>query len=496
MNKKVGWLAVVALVLSGCGLFRKKGGPEMPVSASTEALARVYIRQYAPLAVKEMQRSGVPASITLAQGILESDYGRSKLARRGNNHFGIKCKTDWQGRKIYIDDDRPGECFRRYPSVEASYRDHSDFLKNNPRYRFLFLLDPTDYKGWAYGLKKAGYATNPRYPRLLIDMIERYQLDRYDAVGLRRMSWKALEEKTRENRREKGSGESPIQAKTPPPEGWAVRSGHALPPGVFLHNGIPAVRTRKGDTKWSIAMRYQLKPSQLLRYNDLPASVDSFVPGVVLYLKPKKRKATKEFHTVNSGETLHWISQMYGVKLSALRKYNHIPEGMEPLPGEKLCLRTKCARPPRWFDPRQLRQPRADRRPSLPKEKPAAPPPPVSDTVIHHVVKPGETLYRIATHYQTTVARIQELNRLSPESTIHPGDTLKVEPHSILKEVRKTSVGTDATAPAGEVFYEVKPGDTFYGIARKVSLPVDTLKKLNPDIDPNTIRPGMKIRIQ
>ncbi len=487
--QKVGWLAVFVGLFSACGLFRK-GGEEIPISASTEALARAYIQKYAPLAVEEMRRAGVPASITLAQGILESDYGRSKLARRGNNHFGIKCKTDWQGRRIYIDDDRPGECFRRYSSVKASYRDHSDFLKNNPRYRFLFMLDPTDYKGWAYGLKKAGYATNPHYPRLLIDMIERYGLDKYDQIGLRRMSWDKLNPSPAKEEKKSENEVISADVSSPPAEGWAVRSGRPLPPGVFLHNGIPAVRTQQGDTRWSIALRYQLKPSQLLRYNDLPPSVDSFVPGVVLYLKPKKKKARKEYHIVNSGETLHWISQMYGVKLSALRKYNHIPEGMEPLPGQKLCLRKKCKQPVRYFDPERFRLRKRPEKPSSPK---------VADSsrVVFHVVKPGETLYRIAVSHQTTVDRIIELNGLAPDVTLHPGDTLKVEANSLLREVGRQVEQEDRTgAPSEAVFYEVKAGDTLYGIARRLSMSLDQLRKLNPGLEAKSLRPGMKLRIR
>ncbi len=491
MRYVIGMVLVAAL--AGCRSLRKPPPP----SGTTAELAAAYIRQYAPLAVKEMRRSGVPASITLAQGILESDYGRSKLAVKGNNHFGIKCKTDWQGRKIYIDDDRPNECFRRYSSVEESYRDHSDFLRNNPRYRFLFLLDPTDYKGWAYGLKKAGYATNPKYAQLLIRLIEQYQLDRFDEVALRRAPMPDLDA-----RPASPADKPPVVSAdpTPPPEGWAIRSGHPLPPGVFLHNGIPATRTKAGDTKWKIAVKYQLKPAQLLKYNDLPSSVDSFRPGLILYLKPKKKKGPKPHHIVNSGETLHWISQMYGMKLSALRKYNKIPEGMEPLPGQRLCLQGPCNPPPRWFDP--------SHRPATASTTPPASPPrmphpekasspstnaqatkrPPADTL--HIVSPGETLYQIAVKYQTTVQALMELNQLS-SAIIHPGDTLRVRPLSLLEDVKEA-----APSDEGATYYEVKPGDTLYRIARTLNMSVADLRKLNPDVDPAALKPGMKLRIR
>jgi len=145
-----------------------------------------YINQYRDLAIEEMQRSGVPASIILAQGILETEAGRSDLVLKSNNHFGIKCKTSWNGEKVYHDDDARQECFRKYATAEDSYVDHSNYLKNTPRYASLFKLDPTDYKGWSYGLKSAGYATNPKYPQILIKYIEQYNLNDYTLIAMGR----------------------------------------------------------------------------------------------------------------------------------------------------------------------------------------------------------------------------------------------------------------------------------------------------------------------
>ena len=155
----------------------------LPLTAAPDSPQRKYIAQYASMAVNEMYRSGVPASITLAQGMLESRNGESPLASKGNNHFGIKCHNTWEGGKMYYDDDRKGECFRKYKSVDESFRDHSDFLRYRDRYKFLFDLKTTDYKGWAYGLKKAGYATDPAYPQKLIKLIEDYQLYKYDTMS-------------------------------------------------------------------------------------------------------------------------------------------------------------------------------------------------------------------------------------------------------------------------------------------------------------------------
>ncbi len=170
------------LLFVSCGPARMSKTPGLP-SGSIPSQADEYLRKYSALAIKEMNRTGIPASITLAQGMLESDYGRSTLARKGNNHFGIKCHSDWRGEKIYHDDNRRGECFRAYRTVEDSYRDHSDFLVNGSRYRELFRLSSTDYRGWAHGLKKAGYATDPKYPALLIRKIEDYGLHTFDTGG-------------------------------------------------------------------------------------------------------------------------------------------------------------------------------------------------------------------------------------------------------------------------------------------------------------------------
>ena len=156
---------------------------QQPVEAVTN-----YINQYRELAIEEMQRTGVPASIKLAQGILETEAGQSELVMKSNNHFGIKCKTSWNGEKVYHDDDARGECFRKYASAEDSYIDHSNYLKNTPRYASLFKLDPTDYKGWAYGLKSAGYATNPKYPQILIKYVEQYNLNDYTLIALGKKS--------------------------------------------------------------------------------------------------------------------------------------------------------------------------------------------------------------------------------------------------------------------------------------------------------------------
>ncbi len=299
----------------------------------------VYIEKYADLAVEEMYRSGVPASITLAQGLLESGYGRSELAVKGNNHFGIKCHNTWTGKKMYYDDDRKGECFRVYKSPEESFRDHSDFLRYRDRYRFLFDLDPTDYKGWANGLKKAGYATDPAYPRKLINLIEEYDLDRFDKMSRREMRSKKKSDRGHVDERPA----SPNSIEQPQPlDGKAKEVFHlSLSRQMYSLNGVPFVRTTAGETYKSIAASNNLFFKEILKYNDLVQD-QTLYPGTVVYLQPKKNRAAKglEKHIVEEDDETLWdIAQRYGVRLKKLCKRNGMTADRKLVEGEVIKLR-------------------------------------------------------------------------------------------------------------------------------------------------------------
>ncbi len=278
-----------------------------------------YIEMYRELAIHEMARSGVPASITLAQGCLESDNGNSRLATRGNNHFGIKCHG-WKGKRIIHDDDEKNECFRKYKSVGESYADHTDFLMNTPRYSTLFLLDPTDYKGWAKGLKKAGYATSPQYASLLIQIIEDYGLHQYDTG-----EWLAEEAEGR-------PGLVDI-------DDLEIEVGQRR---ILVRNRINYIIVKEGDTYQSLTSEMDMMPFELAKYNEIPRD-SKLKKGQVLYLQPKRSKASVEFrfHTVEEGETMYEISQMYGIKLKKLLQKNLMEEGQEPEPGDIIHLRKK-----------------------------------------------------------------------------------------------------------------------------------------------------------
>ena len=265
-----------------------------------------YIKQYRDLAVDEMKKYHIPASITLAQGLLESGAGQSTLARKSNNHFGIKCGSDWRGKTVSHNDDARGECFRAYKHPKQSYEDHSKFLAGRPRYASLFKLKITDYKGWARGLKKAGYATDPRYAQRLIDIIELYDLHKYDKKG-------GLK--------------------------WMKENPHPHQP--YLANGLVYIIVREGDTWKSISKEFDISRKKLRKYNDLYKGYE-LQEGDILYLEKKNRRAGKEHavHVLRAGESLYLIAQKYGIRLKNLYKMNKM-KAEDPAPEVGTILRLR-----------------------------------------------------------------------------------------------------------------------------------------------------------
>lgn len=329
--------------------------------------AEAYINNYKELAIAEMMRAGVPAAITLAQGILESQSGESDLARVSNNHFGIKCKTEWTGAKTYHDDDEKGECFRVYPTVADSYKDHSDFLKTRPHYAFLFKLDPTDYEGWAQGLKKAGYATSPAYPQKLLKVIHDYNLQQYSLEGMARLS-NPITPATADNAsaeaspaltagkdaaaettitpaaKEKIQPEPEVAAKEEykdaAPENKAVKKKLAdYPSGIFTINHTHVVFATEGTSLLSIANQYDIPLGKLIEFNELNP-MDILDTDRLLFIERKPKKGASDFHVVSAGETLYDISQLEGVRLESLMEYNHLTKEATLSSGDKIVLRT------------------------------------------------------------------------------------------------------------------------------------------------------------
>ena len=284
-----------------------------------------YIKKYAELAVSEMIRSGVPSSITLAQACLESGDGNSTLSIKSNNHFGIKCKSNWRGKRVYHDDDAKGECFRKYNSVEESFIDHTDFLMVNPRYAELFTLNMTDYKGWARGLKKAGYATNPHYASHLIEIIETNKLYLYDE-GLNQ------------------SQIARIQQTQQPADGRNLINPYQTRK-VVLRNGLKSIVVKKGDTFQRIAQEFKLKEWEIYTYNDYQKGQQPR-ENEILYIEPKRRKAEKKHqtHRLEADDTMHFIAQRYGIKLKRLYRLNRLDQGERPDVGAVIYLRDKKPR--------------------------------------------------------------------------------------------------------------------------------------------------------
>jgi LysM repeat protein len=287
-----------------------------------------YIEIYKSIAINKMQEYKIPASITLAQGILESGSGNSRLAKEGNNHFGIKCHQGWDGKTIYVDDDIKHECFRKYKKAEDSYRDHSLFLTQRGRYSFLFEFEITDYKAWAKGLKKAGYATNPKYPELLIRIIEKYNLQQYDSKSSN------SDKKTKVTKSRK---------KLPPPmTAGQFKKDERYPSGrqLYSNNGKKLLIAVKGDTFNKYAKEFGLYLWQLYKYNDLEKNYVLKVDDII-YLEKKRRKADRDhkLHEVKPGETIHEISQLYGIRESRIYKMNNLPDGVQVEAGKVLKLR-------------------------------------------------------------------------------------------------------------------------------------------------------------
>ena len=288
-----------------------------------------YIADFSDLAMREMVRAGIPASITLAQGCLESNNGNSTLATKGNNHFGIKCH-DWTGKKVYHDDDKRHECFRSYPSAYDSYMDHSKFLSTKSRYASLFELSPHDYRSWAKGLKAAGYATAKNYATLLIRIIEENQLYQYDLMVL--------------------NGSLDGLDTTSHPNGQEAMTQRS----ILLNNRIEYILTEPGDTPESLRAELGLYKNEIYKYNNLYMDA-KLETGSIIYLQPKRRKASpgNESHRVEAGQTLYDISQIYGVKLKHLYRMNYLTEGEQPLEDTDIYLRRKKREPVLKLEPTQ-----------------------------------------------------------------------------------------------------------------------------------------------
>lgn len=360
-----------------------------------------YINTYRQLAIDEMQRSGVPASITLAQGIHETEAGRSELVLKSNNHFGIKCKSAWTGDKVYHDDDASGECFRAYSNPADSYRDHSDFLRGSDRYAFLFRLSPTDYKGWAYGLKKAGYATNIKYSQILIKLIETYNLQQYTLIAMGKLP--ALPDMA--------SGTATV----PTTQGVTATAPVNYPEGVFQINDTKVIFVKGGTSLLAVANANGLSLARLLEFNDMTQGEgDILAEDQLVYLQRKRKTGLNTVHQVQPEETLYDIAQSEGIRYESILELNQLQPGMEPAVGEKIYLKEKASARPLLAGTVAVQA-----GPTVFQTNPAAPPEvssPPRATKIRHIVKHHETLSGISKKYGVSASQIRKWNNLKGSS--------------------------------------------------------------------------------
>ncbi len=352
-----------------------------------------YIDLYKDIAVREMKRMGIPAAITLAQGLLETESGNSELVKKSNNHFGIKCKSNWTGEGVTHDDDSLGECFRKYANAEDSYRDHSNFLKAGKHYSFLFDLSSTDYKGWAYGLKKAGYATNPKYPAILIRHIEQYNLQRFDLEGaedLPAFNTQNLKEDTALVKINKAIATSvtPTQGNDQG-EAAAILSG--APDIINLVNGSKCIKALKGTSLLAIATRHHIALQRLLDINELEE--DGLIDEEqLIFLQKKSDKGSKDFIIVSKKETRYSVAQNNGIQLASLLEYNQLNEDGDVFSGTKLYLKPRVQSGPVKINSGHNAKP------------------------ILHEVKAKEGLYGIAKKYNVSVEQLKEWNKLGSDN--------------------------------------------------------------------------------
>ncbi|PSR01446.1 MAG: hypothetical protein BRD50_08765, partial [Bacteroidetes bacterium SW_11_45_7] len=434
-------VGMLAVMLVSCS-----GQKEATKSSEVKLDKQGYIEKYRNIAVQEMRRTGIPASITLAQGILESGYGRSRLAREANNHFGIKCHDDWDGPSVRKDDDKKNECFRKYNIPERSYIDHSKFLTSRPRYSFLFEYKKTAYKKWARGLMKAGYATNPNYAGELIKLIDKYNLHKYDKMD--RGDLKVEEAKD----------------KLSSFEGEVVR-----------YNNVKAVVAQPNQSWLNIAKEHDTRLNRLHKYNDYYARYfEKLVPGEKVYLQPKRLKGDKTTHKVKEGETMYSISQERGIRLEKLYERNKMEQGEEPQTGEKLMLQGERGEKPAVKTQKQLNKALSGREKERKEQKNIL----AGDAeeaekkirtdnletdvnqrtdTTSHIVSEGETLYSISHQYYVPVDEVKSVNNVG-DNSLEPGQTLTIPPN-VQKETGQVQDTARNTQTKADTMKEEPAGD-------------------------------------
>lgn len=507
MRNLLTFLLLTSLFASSCNLFKdlpsssSRGGDAAPAPAqySTSGDRNAdYVTRFKDAAIQEMETGGIPASIILAQGILESAAGTSDLAQNANNHFGIKCAGGWNGATYYkTDDDRDANgnsiesCFRSYKNVTESYHDHGEFLrdpKKYNRYGFLFNLDRTDYKSWARGLQSAGYATSPTYSSQLINLIERYKLYEYDRPG------------------SKPTTVPSTPNGVPQPTGpGGVPVVNAPVNRIGRVNDVKVVLSREGESLDNIARAYRINTTKVADYNDR-----GYSPGVKLkagtriYIACKKDKwrGRANEHYVNEGQTMFDISQLYAIKLDKLLLRNNLQPGQEPAVSEKIYLKTKRKKGdvPRLRD--VSNDPQLPNDPGVQTSTPSAPQPgtmtPDDNEMLPEIgvddPPPGTTTSTnpVPPTVPPSVPKPSTSGATYPPDPV-PGGTWQPSPST--PSTPTTTQPTVPTTPVPDGYHQVVKGDTLYNISRRYNLTVTRLKQMN-NLTDDAIQIGQRLRVK
>ncbi|MFT4968437.1 MAG: LysM repeat protein [Chitinophagales bacterium] len=445
-----------------------------------------YIDKYYPIAVRKMVEYKIPASITLAQGILESGSGNSKLALNAKNHFGIKCHSDWTGKGYYMDDDTADECFRVYNSPEESFADHSKFLTSRSRYMFLFTeFSIDDYEGWAKGLKEAGYATNPKYPQLLISLIERNDLSQYDRMGLKDI---------KDSPPIADIGVSENDPSVLPKNAYYVDDKK----DVFIYNRTKTIISN-GRQILEVANEFSIDLDKLMAYNDIHKGY-SFTEDQFIYLQPKRNKGAEKTHTVEVGQTMWEISQLYGIKLTKLYKKNRMVFDRQAKPEETVYMKKKSENAPRTFSYSDVLDEKnkikekieAEVKAKLEAEKKAAEVAAKKKLEAELAAQRAEAAKQALEELEKRKVAAAQLEMEAQQqkeqfdAEQHPpieaeDEVEKADPEEV--EIEKPYVETSVKS------YTVKVGDTLYSLSNRFYVTVEQLKELN-NLEDNNLRVG------
>lgn len=460
-----------------------------------------YIEAYSRWAIWEMYEYGIPASITLAQGLLESSWGNSPLAREANNHFGIKCHTAWNGLKYYMDDDSAQECFRVYPTVLESYRDHSLFLRTRSRYASLFDLDRQDFIAWAKGLKAAGYATNPKYAEILIKSIEDNELFRFDNYPDPRPLAKNTNTTT--------SKEDTLLPQKPVPINE-----------IKIINGRKCVKVNQGFKVAELSLKYDVSVEKLYKFNDI-TSEEMLDTGMYFFIEKKQNEAQVPFHITAAGQSMFWIAQYYGVKLSKLYDFNRMERYMQPAVGEKVYLQEERADSPKvrtFYEvivernkqieaekQNEIRR-KAGAEKALAEERYRLQIEELKKKNKEDEIRIADMAYRIQKmkeeqlkFFKNKEERRKEIERLEKQTEEKDNapvtDTSNTTPPTDKTDGSNYTAATRQNPKTGTIYHIVGKGETLFSIAKKYNTTIDKIKVWNSMTD-NSLSLGQEIVIE